>query len=80
MGYLTAMPCVRRYMEVSTEVYALYLRYVSCDDAWPCSVDEEPPGVSSELCTQACRVERTHARERVLWEVAVLRLRLKPPT
>jgi DNA polymerase V len=27
-------------MEVSAQVYAIYLRYVSSQDAWPYSVDE----------------------------------------
>lgn len=38
--YLTAMPRMRRYMEVSCEVYRTYLRYVAPADAWPYSVDE----------------------------------------
>lgn len=40
MEYLVAMPRMHRYMEVSCEVYGIYLRYVSADDAWPYSVDE----------------------------------------
>lgn len=38
--YITAMPRMHRYMEVSAQVYAIYLRYVSSQDAWPYSVDE----------------------------------------
>lgn len=38
--YITAMPRTHRYMEVSAQVYAIYLRYVSSQDAWPYSVDE----------------------------------------
>lgn len=40
MEYVIAMPRMHRYMEVSAKVYAIYLRYVSPDDAWPYSVDE----------------------------------------
>lgn len=38
--YITAMPRMHRYMEVSAQVYAIYLRYVSSQDAWPYSVNE----------------------------------------
>lgn len=38
--YLTAMPRMHRYLEVSCEVYRIYLCYVDARDAWPYSVDE----------------------------------------
>lgn len=38
--YLTAMPRMHRYLEVSSQIYAIYLQYVSAEDAWPYSVDE----------------------------------------
>ena len=40
MPYITAMPRMRRYMEVSAEIYRIYLRFVAAEDAWPYSVDE----------------------------------------
>lgn len=40
MAYITAMPRMRRYMEVSAEIYREYLRYVSAEDTWLYSVDE----------------------------------------
>ena len=40
MDYLTAMPRMARYMEVSAEVYRTYLEFVSAEDAWPYSIDE----------------------------------------
>lgn len=40
MGYITAVPRMRRYMEVSAEVYRTYLSFVSAEDTWPYSVDE----------------------------------------
>ena len=40
MAYITAVPRMRRYMEVSAEIYRTYLEFVSAEDAWPYSVDE----------------------------------------
>ena len=40
MEYVTAVPRMRRYMEVSAEIYRTYLGFVSAEDAWPYSVDE----------------------------------------
>ena len=40
MAYITAVPRMRRYMEVSAEIYREYLRYVSAEDTWPYSADE----------------------------------------
>ncbi len=40
MAYITAMPRMRRYMEVSAKIYREYLRFVSAEDTWPYSVDE----------------------------------------
>lgn len=38
--YLTAMPRMHRYLEVSSQIYGIYLHYVAAEDAWPYSVDE----------------------------------------
>lgn len=40
MEFITAQPRMRKYMEVSAEIYATYLRYVSPDDIHPYSIDE----------------------------------------
>lgn len=40
MEYLTAVPRMRRYMEVSTQIYRIYLRYVSAEDVHVYSIDE----------------------------------------
>lgn len=63
MEYVIAMPRMRRYMEVSAQVYGIYLRYVSADDAWPYSVDEAFLDVTDYLAlyrtdakTLACRI------------------------
>lgn len=40
VAYLTAMPRMRRYMEVSKQIYKVYLRYVSTEDIYPYSIDE----------------------------------------
>lgn len=40
MAYITAVPRMRRFMEVSAEIYRTYLEFVSAEDAWPYSVDE----------------------------------------
>lgn len=38
--YIMAKPRMRRYMEVSAQIYAVYLRYVSPDDIHVYSIDE----------------------------------------
>lgn len=40
MAYITAVPRMRRYMEVSAEIYRTYLEFVSAEDTWPYSIDE----------------------------------------
>lgn len=40
MEYLTAVPRMRRYMEVSAQIYRIYLRYVSAEDVHVYSIDE----------------------------------------
>lgn len=40
MEYLTAVPRMRRYMEVSTQIYRIYLRYASAEDVHVYSIDE----------------------------------------
>lgn len=38
--YITAMPQMRKYMQVSADIYSVYLRYVSPDDIHVYSIDE----------------------------------------
>ena len=38
--YITALPRMRRYMEVSAEIYGVYLRYISPEDIHVYSIDE----------------------------------------
>ena len=38
--YLTALPRMKRYMEVSAQVYGVYLRYISPEDIHVYSIDE----------------------------------------
>ncbi|MBQ2468315.1 MAG: DNA methylase, partial [Clostridia bacterium] len=40
ISYIVAPPRMRRYMEVSTQVYSVYLRFVSPEDIHVYSVDE----------------------------------------
>ena len=38
--YITAMPRMKKYMEFSTKIYSIYLRYISKEDIHPYSIDE----------------------------------------
>ena len=40
MDYMTAMPRMARYMEVSNEIYRIYLDFIGSQDAYPYSIDE----------------------------------------
>lgn len=40
VSYIMAKPRMKRYMEVSADIYAVYLRYVSPEDIHPYSIDE----------------------------------------
>lgn len=40
LDYIIAMPRMKRYMEVSSDIYAVYLKYVSKDDIHVYSIDE----------------------------------------
>ena len=40
MEFITARPRMKTYMQVSADIYATYLRYVSPDDIHPYSIDE----------------------------------------
>ena len=38
--YITALPRMKKYMEISSEIYGIYLKYVSCEDIHIYSIDE----------------------------------------
>ena len=38
--YITAMPRMKKYMEFSTKIYSIYLRYIAKEDIHPYSIDE----------------------------------------
>ena len=38
--YITAMPQMKRYMEFSSKIYSIYLRYIAKEDIYPYSIDE----------------------------------------
>ena len=38
--YITAMPQMKKYMEFSTKIYQIYLRYIASEDIYPYSIDE----------------------------------------
>lgn len=40
LGYITAPPRMARYMEISAEIYGIYLKYVAAEDIHIYSVDE----------------------------------------
>ena len=40
IDYIMAVPRMHRYMEVSSQIYSVYLRYVSADDVHVYSIDE----------------------------------------
>ena len=40
LGYITAPPQMARYMEVSSQIYSIYLKYVAPDDIHVYSIDE----------------------------------------
>ena len=40
VDYVMARPRMRRYMDVSADIYSVYLRYVSPEDIHPYSIDE----------------------------------------
>ena len=40
LSYIIALPRMQRYLDVSTQIYKTYLKYVSPDDIYPYSIDE----------------------------------------
>ena len=40
INYITAMPQMKKYMEFSSKIYSIYLRYIAAEDIYPYSIDE----------------------------------------
>lgn len=49
LGYITAPPRMARYMEYSTQIYGIYLKYISPEDILVYSIDEVFMDVTSYL-------------------------------
>lgn len=51
LAYITAPPRMARYMDLSTQIYSIYLRYVSSEDIIAYSIDEVFIDISGYLST-----------------------------
>ena len=49
LSYIVAPPRMRKYQEISTKIFTIYLKYVSWEDVWVYSVDEVFIDVTSYL-------------------------------
>lgn len=58
LDYIIAMPRMARYMEVSSEVYEVYLKYIAPEDIHVYSIDEVFIDASSYLKTYGLTVEK----------------------
>ena len=47
--YITAMPQMKKYMEFSSKIYSIYLRYIAKEDIYPYSIDEMFLDISTYL-------------------------------
>ena len=54
LDYIVAPPRMRRYMEVSTQIYKVYLRFIAPEDIHVYSIDEVFIDVSGYLQTYRC--------------------------
>ncbi len=54
LTYITAPPRMKRYEQVSTKVFSIYLRYVSSEDIHVYSIDECFIDITSYLSTYSC--------------------------
>lgn len=54
LDYITAPPHMERYMEMSTKIYEIYLRYIAPEDIHVYSIDEVFIDASSYLKTYKC--------------------------
>ncbi len=62
IDYLVAPPQMARYMEISTKVYEIYLRYVAPEDIHVYSIDEVFMDVTEYLNTYKCSVHELAIR------------------
>ena len=65
LGYIAAPPRMRRYMEVSTKVYGVYLKYIAPEDIHVYSCDEVFIDATAYLGTYRCTA----------WELAMRMVR-----
>ena len=54
--YITAMPQMKKYMEFSSKIYSIYLRYIAPEDIYPYSIDEMFLDVTSYLSLYKTKV------------------------
>ena len=54
LGYLVAPPRMRRYMEISANIYQIYLNYIAPEDIHVYSIDEVFLDVTNYLATYRC--------------------------
>ena len=54
IGYIVAPPQMRRYMEISTEIYRIYLKYIAPEDIHVYSIDEVFMDLTNYLETYHC--------------------------
>lgn len=54
LDYIVAPPRMRRYMEVSTKIYGIYLKYIAPEDIHVYSCDEIFADVTNYLATYRC--------------------------
>lgn len=62
LEYIAAPPRMRRYMEVSTKVYSIYLKYIAPEDIHVYSCDEVFIDATAYLKTYACTAWELAAR------------------
>ena len=62
LEYIAAPPRMRRYMEVSTKVYAVYLKYIAPEDIHVYSCDEVFIDATAYLATYRCTVHELAMR------------------
>ena len=54
LGFIVAPPRMKRYEEISTKIFSIYLRYVSAEDIHVYSIDECFIDVTAYLSTYSC--------------------------
>ncbi len=54
LSYIVAPPQMARYMEISTEIYGIYLKYIAPEDIHVYSIDEVFIDATNYLATYAC--------------------------